>query len=516
MPLAPWNNPIVISAVRSSFRQRNPTTLTTLYLLALVVGGVILEYTNFRLEDSFPLTYFVCLVAVQWFLSGAGASATATQSMRAELANGTFDFQRIATLAPRDILLGKMLGEPTLAYLMPIAALPLAVLCAVTGPISFDVLVLVHVTLATSTLMAGAMGLRGPLAVQDNPGEKKATAPLAGFFWLGSFYFLLFSGLRSAPLLSMPWLAAPAGLLTPLPIFAGLANGEPWLTFSFFGLPLPYLLVTPVSQLTLTYWMFRGMERQLVHPLNPSGSKKLSYLELIVVDILAAGIIFDMGAWSVALPIRTAVFWLVHLVASYYLICDASPSGPALRSWVWRIRPGAGLRDWFLGDRSENGLMLLTFCVIGIVNQFLFVAVPAVIEGGMTEVPAMLPMMGGAAVVGTVLILTVGSVYQRLLLQVGGSGAGVGMATATLLFLAVLIPHVVGALCRLDWVKGLSPSAHFWGWLWDDPLSAEHLVPMLAFYGAVLLWARWSLRARLRAMGVDVDRKLREMGVAPA
>ena len=57
------------------------------------------------------------------------AFSTTSQSMRNEVVNRTLDFQRIATLSPVQILLGKLLGEPMLAFFSIIPTIPIAVYC---------------------------------------------------------------------------------------------------------------------------------------------------------------------------------------------------------------------------------------------------------------------------------------------------------------------------------------------------------------------------------------------------
>ena len=134
--------------------------------------------------------------------------------MRAEVINRTLDFQRIATLSPRQILLGKLLGEPALAYLLAIATVPLAAYCWTLGVpgVSLGVLCLLYLNLASTTFLFGTLGLLQRL----EPGSSRARAGTGTA--LGSAIVLGFMTVpplfaKAASLLSVPWSAAAVGLL---------------------------------------------------------------------------------------------------------------------------------------------------------------------------------------------------------------------------------------------------------------------------------------------------------------
>ena len=87
--------------------------------------------------------------------------------MNAEVVNRTLDFQRIVTLSPRAILMGKMIGEPALSYFLMIASMPLAAICWGFGAASGSVIFWLYVNLTTFTLMWAAFGLINSLDAAD-------------------------------------------------------------------------------------------------------------------------------------------------------------------------------------------------------------------------------------------------------------------------------------------------------------------------------------------------------------
>src|SRR5262249_30681723 len=145
------------SALRVRYRRGGLFNLTTIYLLLLAAGGAVLEYYNHVFGGPWQRNYLLALLSLQFFVSGMIASVATGSSLRSEVVERTLDFQRIATLSPKQILLGKLLGEPAIAYLLAIATIPLASFCWILGVpgLSLDVLLLLYVNLATSTVLFG-------------------------------------------------------------------------------------------------------------------------------------------------------------------------------------------------------------------------------------------------------------------------------------------------------------------------------------------------------------------------
>src|SRR5438309_10536572 len=120
-----WNNPIVVSAFRVKYRRGGVFNVTTIYLLLLITAGVLFASYNDPVRfGPWPRNYLLALLGVQFAVSALVAGSTTAASIRTEVISQTLDFQRIATLSPSQILLGKLLGEPALAYLLAIATVP--------------------------------------------------------------------------------------------------------------------------------------------------------------------------------------------------------------------------------------------------------------------------------------------------------------------------------------------------------------------------------------------------------
>ncbi len=503
-----WNNPIVVSAFRVRYRRGGVFNLTTIYVLVLVAGGALLQYYNYLFRGLWQQNYLLALLGVQFIVSALIACSATGNSMRAEVLERTLDFQRIATLSPRQILLGKLLGEPASAYLLAIASIPLAAFCWILGVpgLSLDVLFLLYVNLATSTLLFGVLGLMQSLEVRA---VRPSTSPGGNWGWL-----ILVLGVFVIPagesLLSSPWSAALTGLLSPMPSLFGLYHAQPWkYSLSMYGLQIPFLLATPVLQMTLALGLFQTMARRLLNPLNPSISKPAAYGVLLGIDIVVAGILTEPTPLGLPIHQRCAVFSLAHLGVSYLLLGAMTPMRDTLSSWVWRFRGRTPwLRDLWLGDRSENGLALVTFGLIGMVALLLFVLLPAEAQEGLANLKTDRSIIVSLLIVTTLLVLSFGTVYQWFVSVAGRAGRG---AFTTLVAILVAPFHILGYYYHNDFLLALTPSAHFGAWLGGG--SPPNLVPLVLLYGLILLGSGTLLRQRMRHAEKIVDGKLANMGV---
>src|SRR3954471_17550153 len=115
MSWAFWENPIVVSAFRVRYRRATPLRTTTVYLMLLTAGGAVMQYYDRQLGGTWPRNYYLVLMGLQFTVSALIALSATSASVRSEVTNRTLDFQRIAALSPRQIILGKLLGEPAMA-----------------------------------------------------------------------------------------------------------------------------------------------------------------------------------------------------------------------------------------------------------------------------------------------------------------------------------------------------------------------------------------------------------------
>jgi hypothetical protein len=495
MSLDFWNNPIVVSAFRLRYRKNNPMHVLTGYPLLLLLVGLAVPYYLPHSARDWPRIGFYILIGLQLLISGIFAGAATSASMKAEVAKQTLDFQRISCLSPRQILLGKLLGESAFAFLLAVSTLPLGVLCMALGGVSPEFLGAAYLNLMTHTLMCGALGLVVALEMRNNKVQ-------GGGLW----------GLA----LLLEWQAG-SGLAV------ALARNSEWV--------IPILLALPLVHLLFAFLAFHIMERRLESPLNPALSKLSSYVLLVLADLLAAGWLLYFRP---TLGTRAAIFCVAHLIAGLALLFCVTPWRETLKSWVWRFRGRVPWwRDSLLGNRADNSMVVLSYCLIGLAGLGLFVLVPVALWAEEYQRPLEeWQAVAGSAALMVILLLALGTLYQWFLMVAGGNGAAVFMG---LVMILVLVPHLSGLyLQELDqnrliraavtsapapplrmgvpqWVMAISPSAHFGQWFMD-PEQSLNLTPIVVLYAAIFLWSWTSIRRRLRRFGQTVHNKLEKMG----
>ena len=510
-----WNNPLVVSAFRVKYRRGGLFNFTAGYLLLLVVGGAVLYHYQDKIQPwSWPKAYLLGILAVQCFLSAIMAASTTAASLRSEVMNRTLDFQRLVAISPEEILLGKLLGEAAVAFLLIIASFPLAAWCVAMGVagVSLGTLLLIYLNIVSSTVLVSALGLLQPL---EPPAGKAPGTPSgsAGIWGVVAVMFVVQTAVGAQVLLAKPWSAAIVGLVTPLPVFFGLGYDDPWrYCLNSFGLQIPFILVTPISELMLAYLIFRVMVRRLINPLNPAFRKKLAYLTLVAVDVLAGAALFEPPAFGLSLVSRTAGFGLAHLLAGVWLTTAVTPWKESLQSWIWRFRGRVPrLQDLWLGERSENGLGVLTFAVIGLVDLVLLVLVPFGLENGFDQLQRDFSLILSVAAASTLLLLTLGIMYQWCAALAGRNGKGI---FGTMVLFLVVPAHITGYYYSLPILLAITPSAHFASWFTGSPPPS--LLPLVIVYAVGLYFIWLSLRRSINRTQHVVQQKLELMGVSQA
>lgn len=527
MKLDFWNNPIVVSAFRLKYRRGAPAVMTCLWLLALLALGAVLNRYQDRLPVPWARAYLVAVVALQFVVTAVYAWSATYTSLRAEVTQRTLDFQRIAALSPRQILLGKLLGEPAGSYLMAISTVPLAVICSVLGAASLPVVFWLYVNLVTTGLMCGSLGLVQTLEL-DASKSASSGSTLGNAIALGLMLLAFMPAVvaNAANLAGNPVTGLLFGCFAPVLSIHGVAVGQPWEhQLTLWGAGLPFLLIAPLAQLALAAVCFESAARKMLNPLNPPMSKPRAYAVLVVVDVVAAGLLVDPGPWPRPLACTVAAFCLAHLVASLALVSRVTPWRESLLSWIWRFRGRRSwLRDSLLGDRAENTAVLPIFCLIGAAGLVLLVWLPAALQQQPGARPLTAIDQSAPVLLATpLLIVSLGVLYQWFALLAGRYG---WTAFAMLVGLAVVLPVLVGEYydrvlpemtgqhypAETNLSRSFSPASQYAHWI-DGATDKLPALPLLGSY-ALLLVAVWvPLRRRIRRHIRVVDRKLAAMGV---
>ena len=518
-----WNNPLVVSAFRVRYRRGSPGLLAATYLIVLISAGALLYEFRDELPIAWDRFFFIGLIGLQTFLSAVIAIRSTAASMANEVNNRTLDYQRIAALSPRAILLGKLIGEPALSYLLALATIPLALFSCQSSGVTMPVLLLLYGNVLTTGLLFAAIGLIHPLVpVAERKAGGRGSVGSGGWVFLIAFWLLMLTASSGGGLWSNPWFQGIVGSVVPVQSLYGVFQGDAWgQTVSLWNRDIPALLLTPVTQLLVAGVAFETMVRRLRNPLDGPMPKSAAYLLLAAADLVFVGIIQPAG---LLLTYHVAEYFLSHLLMAIALAVIVTPQRVTWISWAWRFRRTASM-PWNLlvGERSANLGVLVVVSLIGWLGCLLFLVVPAWFADQLRITATNAGTVAQIGCITALLTLSIGTLYQWLAIAIG---RGAPMTLVLVLLVAMVLPLLLAAystgfagdLARndqqriTDYWLATTPLAHYYVWISESraPLPTTPLVVIYALLliGSVTLcWGTQRYHIR------DVEKKLRRMGV---
>jgi hypothetical protein len=516
-----WNNPLVVSAFRTKGKKQFPLAA---FIVSLVAVGAVMEYfarTAVRpWQTPWHHNYLVVVVAIAAGASFLFAMIATQTSIAAEVSNKTLDFQRITGLSPAEVVVGKIFGEPALAYLLIPASFPIALFCVLrSDSIGIGAIFVVYLNLAAFAILGGALGLLHPLEqAAGKTGGGGAAAAWAIVFMVGIPY-IIGSGMLIA---RSPTAAFVLGTFTPASVISGLYAGDVWQhKLNLFGWTLPYAVFSPIAHLSLAFLLFSVMARRLKNPVETPLSKPLAYFALAIIDLLLVGYLIgeDPLKGKGGAGYNLAAFAIAHAVLSMALAFCVTPNREGVDSWIWGLRRGKrDWQEWLVGDRSPNSVAVVVMATIGLLAALLLLGLSGGVMQGLADFNVLGPQSSpfnnavGLAI-ALAFFASFGWLVQAASLTMKRMTAAIIVGTIYLLYSMSLA--VAGNNLDVRWAASLSPFAHFIAW--TDPREFHRLVispaPCLAALTvasalglALTLRYKWGFRriveGKLRAMGV--------------
>lgn len=335
-------------------------------------GNLIVDWQKWSLDLFLALSIigiFGLLVAGTYLL---------IDDLAQEESRGTLNFIRLSPRSPQNILWGKILGVPSLLYVVALLAVPLHLWTGFAAHIPLIRILIFYGVLGMSCLFFYSLSLLFGL-ISSNV--------LTGFqAWLGSGVVLIFifSGMAK-PILgnASDWL----NIFSPSTIFPYLISStgiKPNVSFSslniealhWFGLPVGMGLLGVTSLLVFNYglwayWSWQALQRRFSNPSKSIFSKQQSYLLVACFEVVAVGfaIISDHYRSSLEnpgeyyrLPENFNLLLAYNLVLFLGLIITLTPQRQALLDWARyrKQKPSSRkgllnsslLRDLIWGEKS--------------------------------------------------------------------------------------------------------------------------------------------------------------------
>jgi hypothetical protein len=274
------------------------------------------------------------------------------QSISGERERKTWDFQRATRLNPGELLVGKLLGEPVLAYFIVLCCLPITLLAALLGHVTWRSVVSGYLLILLSALFIGLAGLW----VSSLFESRSRGVGLIGTF--GLYLLFGFAG-KISENSHFPGFAAFSPLTGLAPILDNDGRGY---VAAIFGSPVSWLLMSTLLYVAFGGWLVLMLLRTLkkdfdqIRPLSRWQSvgcaaflnftfyalfspgwrdNSMSARQFATLMVFVNGIIlFAMGLVTTTSYERLKVWWRTRSQKGLSLFAEDGPP------WPWLVLSG--------------------------------------------------------------------------------------------------------------------------------------------------------------------------------
>ena len=250
-----WRNPEFVRHLRAELRPARLLSAVVITYIVIALIGMAVFKQNDPVRELYRTFYgFIAIMApallLLWCLSVGSQAVSGERELK------TFDFLRTTRLSAAELLVGKLLGAPILAYVIYGCALTVIIPVGVAAGFSLGGILLTNLLTVCVALLLGLAGMWVSMLVEKM--NRGAGVLLLFFCW---------------PFLVMGLTPGSPGYLpgfhcvSPLPA-AMWAHGEQNFftktgTVPVFGVHVPYALVTLGLYLTIAGWLVLMIVRNL-------------------------------------------------------------------------------------------------------------------------------------------------------------------------------------------------------------------------------------------------------------
>jgi hypothetical protein len=266
-----WQNPEFVRHRRSELRQTRTLAIVVLVIVVCLLVGLacwisqqdalevarrmVIEFGgrwNERLAEmerresvEFWRLFYRTLMLIQTGVLTFWSLLSCTQSISGERERKTWDFQRTTRLTSAELLVGKLLGEPVLAYLIALCCLPITLLTGLAGQVRLLDILSAYLLILASALFIGLIGIWLSSLLES----RSRGIGLIGA--LGLYVFIAFAyGLQET---NFPGLGAMSPVTGLLPLLGG--SSAPRFVARLFGVEVSWLLMSLLLYLTCGAWL---------------------------------------------------------------------------------------------------------------------------------------------------------------------------------------------------------------------------------------------------------------------
>jgi hypothetical protein len=161
-----WRNPLLILHVRSELRPARTAmaaAITLVVCMLIAMGCWSADHSNVR---DFFRDLYAWLLGSQFVVLGVWSAMACGQAVARERELKTLDFLRTTRLTPAELLVGKLLGAPIIAYFVVGCTLPISVVAGLLGGVRLAAVLGSVVLLIVFNLFYSLVGLWGSMLVE--------------------------------------------------------------------------------------------------------------------------------------------------------------------------------------------------------------------------------------------------------------------------------------------------------------------------------------------------------------
>ncbi|MEH2291531.1 ABC transporter permease subunit [Nostoc sp.] len=262
-----------------------------------------------------------------------------------EETRGTLNFIRLSPQSETSILIGKLLGVPSLIYLTVLVAVPLHLWAGLSAQIAFSYILSYYAILIASCIFFYSAALLFALVSRWVSGFQPWLGSGAVFLFLLITFQITSSDHSGAWYNSTAWLRlfAPWDVTNYLfPNLFHLGNGSNLKNLQFFYLPLGIGFVSIVGFYLLnfglcSYSILQALKRCFRNPQGSIISKKQSYLLVAFYQLMIWGFALQNGnnnTWDEQVAKNFVLLAVYNLVLILSLIAILSPHRQDVQDWA--------------------------------------------------------------------------------------------------------------------------------------------------------------------------------------
>ena len=356
-----WQNPEMIRHVRAGLRGSRAWTIGILVCVLCFLLGLVCWLSIQEFNVKFFLFFYIVTLAVQFLGVGGTCAFRLGDTIVRERELKTFDFQITTRMTAAELMVGKILGVPFVAYFAVGCSLPFSFAAGLLGGFSFLALLQTYFLLLLLAVQTSLVALWISMQI-----EKRRQGGQGLLALMPHFFFVM------GPYTVLPGLVC-------ISVFAPLMNliipnevANKW-NPTFFGTEIPILLLTLVIYFALGAWfvlmVVRNLKKQLENIRLLSRWQSLGFA--IFLNVLFYVLLDPRSLEAEISPstVATIVVFLNGIL--WYLLGFANLTRhEKLKGWL--RRRASGIKKYF----AEDGLPW-PWIVVTAAASYLLLAVEA-------------------------------------------------------------------------------------------------------------------------------------------